>query len=139
MSGGGKATWAALVASIGHPPPGRDFILRSNNWSNTGTNRIQLEGPVAVVRDDYPARPTDDLRVCPLRSRRMPRGRGTPRECEAEEGAILRLRSRLRRAGILDEARPVARRRPSCRRVEEARRRAGSGTELSRLISEGRR
>ncbi len=49
-----------------------------------------------------------------------------------------RLRERLRRAGLLHEPEPRALRRPSRRRLRDARRAAGGGTPLSKLVSEDR-
>jgi hypothetical protein len=49
-----------------------------------------------------------------------------------------RLRERLRRAGLLAEPKTPARR-PNANDVKRARRAAGRGTPLSKLVSEGRR
>lgn len=58
---------------------------------------------------------------------------------DLEESEAQRTRARLERAGLL--ARPQGRRRaapPDPRRVGRARKAAGAGTPLSRLVSEGR-
>lgn len=58
---------------------------------------------------------------------------------ELEDSESSRTRARLERAGLLAQPRSRERAaRPDRRRVEQARRAAGSGTPLSKLISEGR-
>lgn len=58
---------------------------------------------------------------------------------DLEESEVLRTRARLERAGLLAKAR--GRRQatpPDRRRVARARKAAGAGTPLSRLVSDGR-
>ncbi len=59
---------------------------------------------------------------------------------ELEDSESARTRARLERAGLL--AKPGSRERgssrPDRRRVEQARKAAGAGTPLSRLVSDGR-
>lgn len=52
---------------------------------------------------------------------------------------VERLRERLARAGLLNEAPPVRASRPSEAELESAREAAGAGTSLGQLIREGRR
>ncbi|MDQ3120942.1 MAG: transcriptional regulator [Actinomycetota bacterium] len=59
---------------------------------------------------------------------------------DLEESEAQRTRARLERAGLLAKprSRPRAAAPPDRRRVERARKAAGTGTPLSRLVSDGR-
>lgn len=58
---------------------------------------------------------------------------------DLEESDALRTRARLERAGLLMKPRERPRGTPpDARRVESARKAAGAGTPLSRLVSDGR-
>ena len=57
---------------------------------------------------------------------------------ELEDSEATRIRARLERAGLLVSPRSSGRVRPDRARVERARKAAGKGTSLSRLVSDGR-
>lgn len=54
-------------------------------------------------------------------------------------GELERIRERLRRAGLLEEPSPTAKRRPDQAALRAARARAGRGTPLSEILERDRR